>query len=211
MNHVIFDYETLGVDRLHNVTVLEVSFFTFNEERFLDRPYTFEEIDKDALTIKMDARQQKEKFNTDHERGAFDFWNQMDDAAKRRTFLPSKNDLTLEETLDKITEYLETNQPKYWWSRSNMFDPVILMGQYDHIGQLSKIKDLLPFYRVRDVRSFIDGYFGIESNGSSFIPVLDPKDEPALLSKFDKHYSRHDVAMDVLRLQMIHRNRHNKD
>lgn len=211
MKHTIFDYETLGVNRLHNVTALEVSFFTFDETRFLDRPYTFEEIIDDTLTLKMDARQQKEKFHTVHDKDAVDFWTRMDEKIKRRTFLPSKFDLTLEETLDKITKYLEANRPEYWWSRSNLFDPVILLGQYDQIGQLDKIKEILPYYRVRDVRSFIDGYFGIDADGGNFIPVLDPKDEPALLAKFEQHYSKHDVAMDVLRLQMIHRNRHNKD
>ena len=67
---------------------------------------------------------------------------------------------------------------------------------------------LLPHWKVRDTRSFIDGKtnFSLKSNG--FIPI---KDEARWNNVFKQHSSRHDIVADVLRLQTLVRLDNNLD
>lgn len=205
---LLFDFETIAVNNLHKATTLELSLFAFDRSRFVSNPYTFDEIVNEALTVKYDSKDMINRHKTIYEKGALDFWLNSDLVSKKRTFLPSEKDLTLEQVIAIVTEYIEKNKITYWWSRSNMFDPVILGGQFQMLGLTDKFKEILNYGKVRDTRSFIDGYFGIEAGATDFTPVTDPSQEPEFNKKFEKHYSRHDIAVDLLRMQLIEQNRH---
>ena len=54
----------------------------------------------------------------------------------------------------------------------------------------------LKFWKVRDTRSYIEGAFGFDFD-NKFLPDKDCEE------KFVAHDSRHDIAVDLLRLQTI--------
>ena len=68
-------------------------------------------------------------------------------------------------------------------------------------GQSKLMNEYLKFWKVRDVRTFIDAKFDF-STRSGFVPLADEK---YWNEAFVAHDSTHDVAADVLRLQAIYR------
>lgn len=63
------------------------------------------------------------------------------------------------------------------------------------------LNQYLRFYKVRDVRTYIDAKFNFTTK-SGFVPLADEK---YWGETFVAHDSSHDVAADVLRLQAIFR------
>ena len=108
--------------------------------------------------------------------------------------------MTAEAFCDTILQYLrEQNKIDYWWSRGNSFDPVILFRLMNAYGQDKLMNEYLKFWKVRDIRTYIDAKFDF-STRSGFVPLAD---EGYWERTFVAHDSSHDVAADVLRLQAI--------
>lgn len=193
--HLILDFETLSQDASKCV-VLDCSYVIFDWDRFTTNPYSMEELVDNAQRYKFDVEDQVENHGWKISKSTLQFWNDQGVEA-RKVLNPSTDDISVELFINEFEAFLESNKPKYWWSRSNTFDPIIIFRMIDHFGKTEKFRKLLPFWMVRDTRSFIDGasMFGVKND---FIPI---KDE----SKFVKHSSRHDIAMDILRLQTLTR------
>jgi hypothetical protein len=99
--------------------------------------------------------------------------------------------------VDNMLNMLYSNPTaKYWWSRSNTFDPIILYRLATDVNRMDDISNRLKHWNVRDTRTFIDAKLSFAPNVTSF--VLDEWKE-----KFEAHNSIHDVAIDVMRLQKL--------
>lgn len=197
----ILDFETLGQDALR-CPAIDCSIATFYWERFLDEPYTFEELTSGHCErLKVSVEDQVKNYGAKIEKNTVKFWQDQSPEVQKH-IAPRKDDLTQEEFCDKFIGYL-ANQPKieYWWSRANVFDPLILWRIMTDCNRHYSLNEYLMFWRVRDTRTFIDAKFNF-STKNGFVPVADEK---YWESAFAAHDSVHDIAADIMRLQAIHR------
>jgi len=197
--HFILDFESLG-NNIKTTPLVNCAFTTFDWDRFVSDPYTFEELVDNMQFVKFDVKDQVNRFACKVEEGALEFWEkQPKDVRKQLT--PALDDVNIEAFFEYLTGYLEDTKINYWWSRSNIFDPVMLYRFAEDLDD-PRIKKLLKFWNVRDVRTFIDAKFDFTVKYNRFCPVDDEKEWK---SKFQEHNSIHDVAADILRLQRITR------
>ena len=201
MRHdLILDYETMGQD-VATCPAIDCSVFVFDWDRFLNDPYTFEELTQTITRFKLSVKDQVSNYGYKISQKTVQFWEQQSPEV-RANIAPKKDDLTLEEFCDKFIALL-SNSPKieYWWSRANVFDPLILWKAMQNTGKNYSCDEYLKFWRVRDTRTFIDAKFNFTTK-NGFVPV---SDVDYWNKAFKEHDSVHDVAADVMRLQAIHR------
>ena len=197
---LVIDFETMGQNEAA-CAVIECAALYFDWSRFIDNPYSFEELVDLSVRYKLDVAAQVTKYNWKIEPDTLTFW-QGTPADVQKRITPKKGDLSVEEFCDQFIDTLKA-KPKvdYWWSRSNNFDPPILLRLMRAAGNYHTIRQYLPIHRVRDTRSFIDAKFNF-STRNGFVPVAD---EVYWTAHFKAHNSQHDTAADVLRLQAIAR------
>ena len=198
--HFIFDYETFGQD-MQKCALIDCSYVVFDWDRFAsDNPYTFEELLTYVERDKFNVQDQVERLGYKVEKSSIQWWAEQDGRA-RSLIKPSSIDIKVEEHLDNLVEYLnQFSSIKYWWSRSNTFDPIILWRLIENYPDKKQITDRLPFWKIRDTRTFIDGKTNFSLKSNSFVPMVD---EQRWESVFEKHNSSHDIIADILRMQMM--------
>lgn len=195
----ILDFETIGQNPV-KAPILDVAYVAFSWDRFLDDPYSFEELTSLVRTDKLSVMDQMNN-GCSYTTEDINWWLKQSKEAKAK-IRPAENDLTIQEFSVNIFKYLrEVGKIDYWWSRGNSFDPVLLERVMNQLGQHKLMNEYLKWWRIRDVRTFIDAKFNF-STKNGFVPVAD---EEYWQNSFVGHDSTHDVAADVLRLQAIHR------
>jgi hypothetical protein len=187
---VIYDFETLGQDQKNSV-VVSFAMIAFSEKRYLYEPYTYEELVDSCKYIKFDVEDQVTNFGRKINKETVDWWNSQGEEAKKQ-IRPSKEDRSILEFYEFVINNCECPKIKKSYTRGNTFDPMFLQYLMSDTGH----QDPFHWRTVRDTRSMIDGMsFGMDlDNGFT------PGD---LTSKFVKHDPRHDVAMDVMRMQLL--------
>ena len=196
----ILDFETIGqCARL--APAIDCSYTTFIWDRFLEEPYSFEELVSNMQKSKLDIKHQVENYDFSYKKEDLDWWMQQDKSV-RKNIVPKPDDLTIDQFVNKMMDYLRRSEKiDYWWSRSNGFDPVIL----DHLAMAVEkdkfLNEYIPYWKVRDTRTFIDAKFNFTTK-NGFCPIADQTRWEQI---FNAHDSTHDVAADILRLQAIHR------
>jgi hypothetical protein len=136
----------------------------------------------------------------DHD--SLQWWKEQGEEAIKQ-IKPSSEDIPVHQFVQNVYDYLKTTKVSYWWSRSNTFDPILLHRNFrDHMSRES-LDFILPYWLVRDTRTYIDASFQFKLKKNGFMPL---DDEEAKL--FIKHNSIHDLAVDILRLQKIERATH---
>lgn len=201
--HFILDYETLGQD-VFSVPVVNCSYYIFDWDRFTsDNPYTFNELIKDIRFDKMNIKEQVDSGYTFKMRDLMWWKDQGEEAMKQ--LRPSPQDISVSQFVRNLYDYCKNTKISYWWSRSNTFDPILLHRNFrDHMDRES-LDFILPFWLVRDTRTYIDTSFQFKLKKNGFIPI----DDHDMWNKhFIKHNSIHDLAADILRLQRIERTTH---
>ena len=197
-NNFIFDMETIGANVMV-CPVVDMSYTTFVWQRFLDKPYTFNELVDSVKTVKLSVMDQMKNYNCSFKKEDVAWWEKLPKHARDK-IKASSSDLTVTDFCDTILTYFrEQKNIDYWWSRGNTFDPVILDRLMKATGNESACNQYLQFWKVRDVRTYIDAKFNF-STKSGFVPLADEK---YWNETFVAHDSSHDVAADVLRLQAI--------
>lgn len=193
----IFDAETFG-QNTRSCAVINFSCAVFERERFVSNPYTYDELLSQITVFKLSVQDQVENFGYIVEPSSLEFWAKAHPDAKKQ-LKPTPNDLTLNDFCDKLISYLNQYRIDYWWSRSNTFDPVILHRIGDDTGNTVRLDARLKFWKVRDIRTWIDAKtdFSLKQNG--FIPISQEEWD----AKFRLHDSKHDVVADILRMQKI--------
>jgi predicted Ser/Thr protein kinase len=163
----------------------------FTEDRYLSDPYTFEELVDSSLYVKFDVLEQKRDYGRVVDQSTLDWWKQQSKEA-RAALMPSENDISIVDLYGTIVSYHNATSIKKQFTRGNTFDPMILQYLLEQTGKS------MPWHwgTVRDTRSMIDGM--------SFGMKLDNKYIPnELKDKFIGHDPRHDIAMDVMRMQYL--------
>jgi hypothetical protein len=177
---------------------INCAYMTFDWDRFATDPYTYDELLDRAQLLKLSVKKQVEAGYVVEQSSIDEFWSKMPPEVLKQ-IQPRDTDLTYQEFCDNMLAYLEGTKVAYWWSRSNTFDPIFLWRIFEDTGNLQKLHAKLKFWRVRDIRTFIDASSNFELDRNGFIPI-DKKEWDA---KFKEHDAKHDIVGDVLRLQTI--------
>jgi len=193
MSDVIFDFETLGLERTSCV-VLSVGIFNFDIDRFIDNPYTFEEIYENASFYKFDVEEQVKQYNRQIEKGTLEWWASQDEEVRQAQMLPSPNDISITELKNIVPRHFEN--VKTIWTRGNTFDPIVMDYLLQQLGM-----PVLPYWRIKDTRSYIDALLYGTKLDNKFTP-------PGVSEDIAKHDPRVDIALDVLRIQFLIRELH---
>lgn len=200
-NHFIIDFETMGQNALR-VPIIDASYVIFDWERFIEKPYSFEELLTLVKRSKLSIEEQVKRYGFNFKKSDTEWW--MNQPADARAYVFSKDqDISVEQFFADLFEYIRSIEGEgkinYWWSRSNTFDPILLQRLSIAADKELITNEYLPFWKVRDMRTFIDAKFDF-STKNGFMPVAD---KDYWNKNFHAHDSRHDVAADVLRLQAI--------
>lgn len=186
---VIYDFETLGQDQRNSV-VLSFAMITFSERHYKSDPYEYMELVNKAKFIKFDVASQVEagrKINKE----TLVWWQEQGPEAQKQ-LRPLPDDKPLSELAPFIKKHLEDCKIKKSFTRGNTFDPMFLQYIMEETGN----KDPWHWRGVRDTRSMIEGMsFGMKLQ-NDYMPS-------GFENQFIKHDPRHDIAMDVLRMQLL--------
>ena len=187
---VIYDFETLGQDQLRSV-VVSFAMLSFSEKRYIENPYSYEELVDSCKYIKFDVEEQTILFNRKISIDTVKWWNSQGAEAKKQ-IAPREDDKSILELYEFIINNCECPKIKKSYTRGNTFDPMFLQ----YLMEQTEHTDPFHWNTVRDTRSMIEGMsFGMNLNNG-----FTPSD---LVSKFVKHDPCHDVAMDVMRMQLL--------
>ncbi len=197
--HLMLDCETFGQDST-KCAVIDVSSNIFDWDRFTSsKPYSFDELLRMTTKYKLSVTDQVKNHGYVVEANAVNWWTNQNESA-RKNVSAKKDDLSLEEFCERfLGEISEFNKIEYWWSRSNIFDPIIIMRLFDSFGNLELLRQYLPPWKVRDVRTFIDSKLDFPIP-NKFVPI---KNQKFWKEHFKEHDSAHDVVADILRMQSI--------
>lgn len=198
-NNLIFDMETLSSNSLAGV-MLDCSVLRFSFEKFIsDDPYTLADLLRVSKKFKVSVFDQTENYGYKIDKSTLEWWMKQSPEAQKN-IKPLKTDITVKDFVDQFLDFASSGPKiKYWWTRSNTFDPIFLQRMADDTENTTKLSKVLPYYGVRDTRTFIDAKLDFpKENG--FIPF---KNEEKWKRVFVAHDSRMDIAADVLRMQAI--------
>ncbi len=188
-NACIFDFETLSQEQTNGV-VLSMAMLNFAESRFVgDIAYTFDELVENTHTIKFNVEEQVKKYKRQINKDTLDWWSQQGELAKNQ-LKPSEDDVSIDQLYNFFIVNKSANVKKVY-TRGNTFDPIFL----EYI--MRQIHKPMPYdwWEVRDTRSLIEGLSWGTELKNSFIPEG--------CENFIAHDPKHDIAMDVMRLQAL--------
>jgi len=205
-NHFIFDFETLGQD-VNSCPIIDCSYVIFDWKRLTsDNPYTINELLKMIKKNKVDIVSQVKQHKFVVEPSSVEWWKGQG-AEAREKIKPRHDDMSLEDFMESLLNYCDGQRVKYWWSRANTFDPMILARCASVLDMKARMDTCLPYWAVRDTRTFIDAKFNFNSS-TSFCPI---QDNARWDRVFVKHSSTHDIMADILRLQALMRVENNME
>jgi len=188
-NCVCYDFETLSQDPQTGI-VVNMAGIQYSEERFRDDPYTFEELVGMAKFIKFDTKEQIEKYGRKPDKSTIDWWAKQNEEA-RSLLAPSSEDKSITELYDFCKNI--SQKPEKVYTRGNTFDPIYLSSLMKQLGR----PDPWDWWTIRDTRSLIDGI--------SYGQDLDNKFMPEGITGFIYHNPIHDVAVDIMRMQVLYK------
>lgn len=187
---VIYDFETLSQDTQKGV-VTSFALLPFSEKRYISNPYTYKELLENCVYIKFNVEEQVRTFKRVIDKSTIDWWAAQGPEAKKQ-ITPMESDVSILDLYKFICDNIDLKNHKKAYTRGNTFDPILL----DSILEECDRKNPMHWGSIRDTRSMIEGMsFGMDlKNG--FMPS-------DLAAKFVKHDPRHDIAMDVMRMQLL--------
>lgn len=192
MKSCIYDFETLSNDAFNGV-VLNIAAIKFDEKRFIDNPYTFEELVDSAKYMKFNVEEQVKEYGRAIRQSTLDWWKEQGPEAQKQ-IRPSPEDVSIRELYEFLSLEVQIQNCDRVYTRGNTFDPILVATIMQQIGR----DDPTRWWTVRDTRSLFEGMTYGHGIRSTFVP-------DDLKEKFVAHDARHDVAMDVMRFQYLAR------
>jgi hypothetical protein len=191
---VIYDFETLSLNTTKGV-VLSMALLEYSTDRFMDNPYDYDELVDMSHMIKFDVQKQVREYKRVIDDGTLKWWMEQSKEAQA-VLKPSSTDVCISELYDFIVKTIpNADTVNRFYTRGNTFDPMFL----ENIMRQTNKPDPFSWRRIRDTRSLIEGMaWGVSEFDNGFIPE-------GLLTKFVAHDPRHDIAMDVMRIQTLAR------
>ena len=189
---IIYDIETLSQDQ-HRGVIVSLALLNFDMNRVKYGPdYTWEELlDLHVNYVKFDVTQQVKEYGRKICPDTLQWWQgQGKDALDQ--LKPSSDDIDLKEMYSWFISNTLNDDVVY--TRNNTFDPVFIQFICSQFG------DPMPhkWWAIRDTKSTIDGMTWGQDIDDKFIPE-------GLEGVFIAHDPRHDVVMDVMRMQYLSR------
>ena len=190
MDSFIFDFETLGTD-VQTLPILSVACYAFDTKRFKTNPYKLEEIIIESKFRKFSVEDQVKNYNRIINKDTLDWWVSQGQEVVDANLKASDDDKPLSELHSMFLAEYPSNA--YVYTRGNTFDPMIITALCKQLN----LVEPYPWWKVRDMRSLIDGLTWGHDVNTTFIPDGIVEDELQL------HDPRTDIALDVMRFQAI--------
>lgn len=188
---LIYDFETLS-QKPSNGVVVSLAMINYSMQRFISMPYEYDELLEKAQFIKFNVADQVKSYNRKIEKATLKWWDDQTEEAKAQ-LKPSPNDRSIADLYNFIVQNTHIHNLKRVYTRRNTFDPIFMSSIMEATGN----PEPYDWWLVRDTISFIDGLtIGSDDIRDNFIP-------DSLKDKFVAHDPRHDVAMDIMRMQTL--------
>lgn len=183
---ILIDFETLSLNP-NNCAVLRFSYllFEFNSEQ-----HEFNEILNKVKSYNLSINDQVNNYGLKIDKNTLSFWQKS-----LSDHLNLRNTLTLSDFFENLFNDLIDVKIDRWWSRNNLFDPVIFyrLAEQATLAQGLETKVKFKINNVRDVRTFMDA---IASENTSFVENPFEFD----LSSYIKYDSAHEITLDYLNM-----------
>jgi len=189
-NSIIFDFETLSQSPI-DCAIVSCAMLEFDMEIVELNGYTYEELLNRVKFIKFDVKDQVDNWGRTIESSTLDWWKQQSKEALQ-AIKPSKQDVSILNFFTWFTGNFDKDKIKFVFTRNNTFDPVIVMSLARTFG----VPIPYNWWKIRDTKSFISGLVYGSTIKDDFIP-------PDCENKYVKHDPRHDIVLDVMRLQTV--------
>lgn len=189
-NALIYDFETLSQDSV-DCAVVSMAALVFEMRKLERGEYDYDSLLESVKFQKYDVEDQVKNYNKKIDPDTIEWWKKQGKEAVKK-LKPSPEDISIVESIKLITEFVLQNDIHYVFTRNNTFDPIIVQTTAKATGT----KVPYACWKIRDTKSFIMGLTYEMDIRDDFIP-------PGLEEKFIKHDPRHDIVMDVMRLQTI--------
>lgn len=187
--NTIFDFETMSQDPVNGV-VLSLAMLNYDPNRFVDKPYTYQELVDDAKYIKFDVADQVQNYGRTIDKDTMEWWSKQNKEAQK-AIAPSKDDRPISELYTFFFGNMP-DYPKLVYTRRNTFDPIFMTS----LMKATNNPEPYDWWNVRDTISYIEGLSIGGDIRNNFIP-------DDLQDHFVAHDPRHDIAMDVMRMQVL--------
>lgn len=187
MKSMIYDFETLGTE-FNESAVVSLAALVFDSSQFIAPGYTYEELLNNVKTVKFDVADQVHNHNKKIDPDTLKWWGELCPEAQKQ-LKPSPDDMSISKLKSWITSIADPEDIERVYTRGNTFDPMFL---HAIIG-----RDPYPHWKLRDTRSVIEGMTLFNTSIKNGFMV------PGLEDKFIPHDAKHDVAMDVMRMQFL--------
>ena len=187
MKSLIYDFETLGTE-FADSAVVSLAALVFDSSKFASPGYTYEELLESVNTVKFDVTEQVQNYNRTIDPETLKWWGELDPEAQKQ-LKPSADDMSISKLESWITSIADPENIERVYTRGNTFDPMFL---HSIIG-----RDPYPHWKLRDTRSTIEGMTLFNTSMKSGFMV------PGLEEKFIPHDAKHDVSIDVMRMQFL--------
>jgi hypothetical protein len=181
---LIFDFETMSTNPYDGV-VVSLGMLAYDEKAV----YEYEDLVAKAVFIKFDVGEQGQRYGRKVMQSTVDWWATQNAEAKKM-IRPMDTDVSIDTLYDSVVAYCAN--PKKVYTRGNTFDPMFMESLCLATGNPEPYK----FYNIRDTRTMIEGLSWGSGVSNKYIP-------DGLEDKFIAHDPRHDIAMDVMRIQTI--------
>lgn len=206
MGQMIIDFETFGQEAT-KACPFEASVLAFDVKRFSEEGYTIADLNRSVIKLKLDVETFVKDLGFTIYKEGLEFWKKQN---KPHLIKPNPQlDLKPVDFLNQLANYVKENNVDHWYSRSNTFDPIILWqiisrSDSKYESNFKQLYDgILPWWKVRDTRSTLQGMSLFQLKSSVFIPTSNHAAWNDLGDNL--HDSKFDVIADVLRMQFVYR------
>lgn len=186
---VIFDFETLSTDPADGAA-LSLAMLNFYPGRFTTMPYTYAMLLEKTQFIKFDVADQAKNYGRKIQKDTLEWWGKQNAEAQKQ-IQPSSDDKSIKDLYAFFAVNKATNLKKVF-TRRNTFDPIFM----NSLMKATKNPSPYDWWLVRDTISYIEGLSHGVDMRNDFIP-------DGLEALFVKHDPRHDIVMDVMRMQTL--------
>ena len=153
----IYDLETLGVNE--TAVVLSIGCIYIDSME----PCTYRDLMKNSFFVKLDAKYQIEKLNRQVTSSTIEWWGKQSNAAKIRSYKPSKDDVTPEVALQQLRQFVydNTKQSRVKCYTRGSMDVIVS----EHLAKQVDIKLPWVYNDFRDVRTAVDILYPLSKDG----------------------------------------------